>query len=65
DPVPTSFRHWARELAAEAGSEERLAELPQWTDFLQGPDSLLTAEPVDPERDVESTMRKLSVRIPV
>ncbi|WP_323393713.1 condensation domain-containing protein, partial [Streptomyces jumonjinensis] len=25
DPVPTSFRHWARELAAEAGGEERLA----------------------------------------
>ncbi|WP_228388967.1 condensation domain-containing protein, partial [Streptomyces jumonjinensis] len=37
----------------------------QWIDFLEGPDSLLTAEPVDPERDVESTMRKLSVRIPV
>ncbi|WP_190127169.1 non-ribosomal peptide synthetase, partial [Streptomyces inusitatus] len=65
EPVPTSFRHWARELVAQAGSEDRLAEAAQWVDFLQGPDPLLTTEPVNPERDVESTLRRLSVRVPV
>ncbi|MFF8961099.1 amino acid adenylation domain-containing protein, partial [Streptomyces sp. NPDC014894] len=65
DPVPTSFRHWARELVEQAGSEERLAEAAEWVEFLQGPDPLLTSEPVDPERDVESTLRRLSVQVPV
>ncbi|MFI2215222.1 amino acid adenylation domain-containing protein, partial [Streptomyces sp. NPDC020141] len=65
DPVSTSFRHWARELAEQAGSEERLAEAAEWVEFLQGPDPLLTAEPVDPERDLQSTMRETSVRIPM
>ncbi|WP_240930238.1 non-ribosomal peptide synthetase, partial [Streptomyces coryli] len=63
EPVPTSFRHWARELSAQAASEERLAELPQWTAALQAPDPLLTTQPVDPARDVESTMRQLSVEV--
>ncbi|MFI2215221.1 amino acid adenylation domain-containing protein, partial [Streptomyces sp. NPDC020141] len=71
DPVlqtaPTSFRHWARALRAQAGGEKRTAELPQWADLLrgQGPDPLLSTEPVDPARDLEATMRRLSVRVPV
>ncbi|MFI2215194.1 amino acid adenylation domain-containing protein, partial [Streptomyces sp. NPDC020141] len=65
DPVPTSFRHWARELAEQAGSEERLAEAAEWVEFLQGPDPLLTAEPVDPERDLQATLRQASVRVPI
>ncbi|MER5772642.1 condensation domain-containing protein, partial [Streptomyces sp. NPDC001985] len=63
--VPTSFRHWARELAAQATGAERLAEAPRWVEFLQGPDPLLTDEPVDPERDIEATMRQSSVQIPI
>ncbi|MFI1869965.1 amino acid adenylation domain-containing protein [Streptomyces jumonjinensis] len=63
DPVPTSFRHWARELAAEAGSEERLAELPQWIDLLQsrrqGADDLL-AVPLE----VPASISMASVSVP-
>ncbi|MFC5157060.1 amino acid adenylation domain-containing protein, partial [Streptomyces amakusaensis] len=65
EPVPTSFRHWARELAEQAGSEDRLTEVAQWVDFLQGPDPLLTTEPVDPERDLQKTLRQVSVRVPI
>ncbi|WP_190127231.1 condensation domain-containing protein, partial [Streptomyces inusitatus] len=65
DPVPTSFRHWARELAEQAGSEDRLTEVAQWVDFLQGPDPLLTTEPVNPERDLQNTMRETSAHIPM
>ncbi|MEO3755455.1 amino acid adenylation domain-containing protein [Streptomyces sp. B6B3] len=64
DAVPTSFRHWARELAAQAGSEEREAELPGWTALLEGPSGQVTAEPVDPARDVGSTVRQVSVTVP-
>ncbi|MFF3327909.1 condensation domain-containing protein, partial [Streptomyces sp. NPDC002889] len=64
EPVPTSFRHWARALAAEAASEERLAELPEWIQFLQGPDPLITSRPVDSGRDIGATMRQLSVQVP-
>ncbi|MER5772552.1 amino acid adenylation domain-containing protein [Streptomyces sp. NPDC001985] len=69
DPVlqsaPTSFRHWARRLAAQATTEERLAELPRWVEFLQGPGASLTTGPVDPDRDLEATMRRLSVEVPI
>ncbi|NGN66781.1 non-ribosomal peptide synthetase, partial [Streptomyces sp. A7024] len=64
EPVPTSFRHWARELSALATTAGRQAELTQWTDYLRGPDPLLTTQPVDPERDFESTRREVSVRLP-
>jgi non-ribosomal peptide synthase protein (TIGR01720 family) len=64
-PVLTSFRHWARALAAEAESEQRLAELPAWERALQAPDPLLTTRPVDPDRDTGATMREVSARVPV
>ncbi|WP_194292151.1 non-ribosomal peptide synthetase, partial [Streptomyces jumonjinensis] len=64
EPVPTSFRHWARALAEQAGGAERVAELPEWKRLLQGPDPLLTARPVDPERDVAATVRRVSVTVP-
>ncbi|MGP4087822.1 non-ribosomal peptide synthetase, partial [Streptomyces sp. KR55] len=62
--VPTSFRHWARELEAQACSEERLAELRGWAELLGGGDPLLTAVPVDVSRDVQSTVREVSVTVP-
>ncbi|MEV0642655.1 amino acid adenylation domain-containing protein, partial [Streptomyces sp. NPDC050619] len=64
-PVATSFRHWARELVVRAGSAERVAELDAWTAILAGCDPLLTALPLDPVRDVESSVRRVSVRVPV
>ncbi|MFJ2833708.1 amino acid adenylation domain-containing protein [Streptomyces sp. NPDC087263] len=63
EPVPTSFRHWARALAAEAVGPARLAELPAWTRMLDGADPLLTPEPMDPERDLGATVRQLSVKV--
>ncbi|MFE0138468.1 condensation domain-containing protein, partial [Streptomyces sp. NPDC059037] len=63
-PVATSFRHWAQELRAQAGSAERLAELAAWTGMQAGSDPLLTALPLDPVRDVESSVRRVSVRVP-
>ncbi|NGN66162.1 amino acid adenylation domain-containing protein, partial [Streptomyces sp. A7024] len=65
EPVPTSFRRWAREVSVQAASEERLAELPRWIETLQGPELLLTTRPVDPVRDVGAAVRRISVRIPV
>ncbi|NGN69626.1 amino acid adenylation domain-containing protein, partial [Streptomyces sp. A7024] len=63
DPVPTSFRHWARELSVQATTPDRQAELPQWTALLDDPGTPLTTHPVDPDRDVESTIRELSVEV--
>ncbi|MBW5420316.1 amino acid adenylation domain-containing protein, partial [Streptomyces sp. BG9H] len=63
EPVPTSFRHWARALAEQAGSPERIAELPRWTELLQGPDPQLTEVPPDPARDVAATVRRVSVTV--
>jgi non-ribosomal peptide synthase protein (TIGR01720 family) len=63
-PVQTSFRHFARALSAQARSKERLAELPQWSRLLQGPDPLFGSRTVDPGRDVEATMSQLSVKVP-
>ncbi|MEV2250525.1 non-ribosomal peptide synthase/polyketide synthase [Streptomyces sp. NPDC050147] len=65
DPVETSFRHWARELEAQAGSAERLAELEAWAAMHAGSDPLLTTLPLVPVRDVESSVRRVSVRVPV
>ncbi|WP_234335891.1 amino acid adenylation domain-containing protein [Streptomyces sp. NRRL S-920] len=64
EPVPTSFRHWARALAEQARSADRTAELPRWAELLQGPDPLLTALPADPARDVAATVRRVSVTVP-
>ncbi|MFD0447514.1 condensation domain-containing protein [Streptomyces indonesiensis] len=63
EPVPTSFRHWARALRTEATGQLRLAELPAWTELLDGHDPLLTSRPVDPERDLGATVRQLSVKV--
>ncbi|MEU1056925.1 amino acid adenylation domain-containing protein, partial [Streptomyces sp. NPDC005876] len=63
-PVPTSFRQWSRALTDQAESRDRVAESAQWTSLLQGADALLTAEPVDPARDVGVTVRRTSVTVP-
>nr|WP_281181153.1 amino acid adenylation domain-containing protein [Streptomyces varsoviensis] len=64
-PVPVSFRRWARDLSAEAGDAGRVAELPDWCDLLRGADTPLTDVPVDPDRDVEATVRRVAVTLPV
>ncbi|MGP2443094.1 condensation domain-containing protein, partial [Streptomyces sp. JW3] len=64
EPVVTSFRHWARGLVAQAGSDERLGELGVWRGLLEGAGPVLGGVP-DPVRDVESSVRRVSVRVPV
>ncbi|WP_405735166.1 amino acid adenylation domain-containing protein [Streptomyces sp. NBC_00028] len=64
DPVPVSFRAWARELAAQAGRPERLAELASWRAVLDGPHAPLTDVPLDPALDVGATVREVSVSMP-
>ncbi|MEV4643211.1 amino acid adenylation domain-containing protein, partial [Actinoplanes sp. NPDC049548] len=59
--VPTSFRHWARELAAQ----DRTAELPEWVAMLREPDPALTDRPVDRTRDTTGSTRRLSVTVPM
>jgi non-ribosomal peptide synthase protein (TIGR01720 family) len=61
--VPTSFRHWARELSVQARSEQRRGELPEWIRLLTGPDPLLTDQAVDPARDLGSTMDVVSATV--
>ncbi|MET8014878.1 condensation domain-containing protein, partial [Streptomyces sp. NPDC005266] len=51
DAVGTSFRGWARALAAEAACPGRVAELPQWLEVLEGADPVLGRRALDPVVD--------------
>ncbi|MFC5722989.1 amino acid adenylation domain-containing protein [Streptomyces gamaensis] len=64
EPVPTSFRHWARGLARAATTPAREAELALWQDILAAPDPLLTDRPLDPARDTARTQRHHSRTLP-
>ncbi|WP_461016769.1 amino acid adenylation domain-containing protein [Streptomyces daliensis] len=64
DPVATPFRQWACEVAAQATDARRTGELSYWTRLLSARDPLLTLEPVDPDRDTEATVRRVSVEVP-
>ncbi|MBB5968198.1 non-ribosomal peptide synthase protein (TIGR01720 family) [Planomonospora venezuelensis] len=62
DPVPTSFRTWARRLHAEAA--ERTGELDFWIEILDGPDPRIGRRPLDPGKDVAATVRTLMRTLP-
>ncbi|OPG07253.1 hypothetical protein B1R27_13945 [Streptomyces sp. GKU 895] len=64
EPVPVPFRAWARELAAQAGRPERVAELAAWRAVLDGPQLSLTDMPLNPVLDVGATVREVSVTVP-
>jgi amino acid adenylation domain-containing protein/non-ribosomal peptide synthase protein (TIGR01720 family) len=65
EPVGTSFRRWATELAAQAVSAERVAELPAWTELLAGSEPLLGNRPLDPAVDTFARgLRQVSVSVP-
>ncbi|AVV46997.1 non-ribosomal peptide synthetase [Streptomyces sp. P3] len=64
-PVQTSFARWSRLLGALARTPEREAELPVWTDVLDGggePFPLLRDR--DPRRDTAATRREVVLRLP-
>ncbi|MGP2443093.1 condensation domain-containing protein, partial [Streptomyces sp. JW3] len=65
EPVVTSFRHWARELVAQAGGDERLSELPEWTELLRDAQPVLPVRPADRSQWLGTSVRRVSVRVPV
>ncbi|MEU1513093.1 amino acid adenylation domain-containing protein [Streptomyces sp. NPDC005811] len=64
DPVPTSYRRWAKALSEEARTADRMAELPLWTQQSSGAPAVLTAQPLDPARDVHGSAGRLRVELP-
>ncbi|WP_254716747.1 non-ribosomal peptide synthetase [Actinomadura sp. WMMB 499] len=65
EPAGTSFRHWARDLAAQAVSQARVDELAEWTRMLSGPNPTLGARPLDPSRDtVAAGTHRTSLALP-
>ncbi|MBB1242297.1 amino acid adenylation domain-containing protein [Streptomyces durbertensis] len=64
EPVRTSYRRWARHVAALVDDPGVRAELPVWREMLSGPDPLLGARPLDPTRDVLRTSRHLVATLP-
>jgi nonribosomal peptide synthetase CepB len=65
DPAVTSFRRWARVLAAAAGEAGRAAELGAWEQMLGQGSARLGARPLDAGRDTSASMRRVSVTAPV
>ncbi|GAA1797257.1 amino acid adenylation domain-containing protein [Actinomadura chokoriensis] len=63
EPVPASFRTWARRLADEAASTDRAAELALWTEMLRTEDPLLGARALDPARDTRGTAGSLTLEL--
>ncbi|MCK9896366.1 amino acid adenylation domain-containing protein [Frankia sp. AgB32] len=62
-PVRTSYRSWARSLAVEAQTTERLAELPLWQRILEGGDPPLGTRRSAPAPDTRSTTGRLAVTL--
>ncbi|MGW5863081.1 amino acid adenylation domain-containing protein [Streptomyces sp. NPDC055239] len=61
----TSVRRWAHAMVDEASRPERVAELAQWGSIVDGPDPVLGARRLDPAVDVQSTVEKVRVQLPV
>ncbi|NUK35309.1 amino acid adenylation domain-containing protein [Streptomyces lunaelactis] len=62
--VGTSVRRWTHALIDEAGSPERMAELPLWRAMLDGPDPVLGSRELDPAVDTRSALDYLQVQLP-
>ncbi|MBB4914972.1 non-ribosomal peptide synthetase [Streptosporangium saharense] len=64
EPVPTSFRHWARRLGEAAKDATRIAELPFWAEILETPETPLGERAFDPARDTYATVGSLRLALP-
>ncbi|KOX15457.1 condensation domain-containing protein, partial [Streptomyces sp. NRRL F-6491] len=58
-PVTTSYRSWARLLAAQAREGTRTSELPLWETAARASDPPLAGRPLDPARDTAGRTRTL------
>jgi amino acid adenylation domain-containing protein/non-ribosomal peptide synthase protein (TIGR01720 family) len=61
-PVGTPFARWAAGLAERATDPDRAAELPLWTEILEGGGSFGAA--VDRSRDIVATARQVTLTLP-
>ncbi|WP_411077444.1 amino acid adenylation domain-containing protein [Streptomyces sp. cmx-10-25] len=59
-PVTTSYRSWARLLAAQAREGVRASELPLWETVARASDPPLAGRPLDPARDTAGRTRTLT-----
>ncbi|MEV0126829.1 condensation domain-containing protein, partial [Streptomyces sp. NPDC050703] len=64
DPVGTSFRRWAKLLAAQATGRRRVAELEDWLKLLGTAHSRLAEREPDPDVDTVRTLRRRSWTVP-
>ncbi|MFJ5261732.1 amino acid adenylation domain-containing protein [Streptomyces sp. NPDC088387] len=64
DPVATSFRRWSQLLAAQAVSDERVAELDAWTTLLGEPERPVGRRALDPAVDTAATLRRRAWAVP-
>ncbi|MEV6773797.1 amino acid adenylation domain-containing protein [Nocardia sp. NPDC051030] len=64
-PVGTSFRRWAHGLSEIAGAPARSDELGYWQRTMATPDPLLGSRALDPAVDTHSTVRSITVQVPV
>ncbi|OEJ93982.1 non-ribosomal peptide synthetase [Streptomyces thermolilacinus] len=64
DPVPTSYRRWARTLTDHARTASRVAELPLWDAQSEGDAVEVGERPLDPARDVHGTAGRLRIELP-
>ncbi|MGY0056185.1 amino acid adenylation domain-containing protein [Streptomyces sp. LZ34] len=62
-PVGTSFRQWAVDLAEYAQAPERVRELPLWQAIRQSPEPQIGARPLDPARDTLNTAQRITVTL--
>ncbi|MFJ1753590.1 amino acid adenylation domain-containing protein [Kitasatospora sp. NPDC088134] len=59
-PATTSYRAWARLLAAQAAEGVRAGELPRWEEVGRAVDPPLGRRPLDPARDTAAGTRTLT-----
>ncbi|MFI9453762.1 non-ribosomal peptide synthase/polyketide synthase [Amycolatopsis sp. NPDC052450] len=59
-PVDTSFRRWSQVLS----TQDRQGELGRWKAVLGGGDPIPLDRPLDPARDVQGTVKKVSLTLP-
>ena len=64
EPVPVSFRSWARLLAERAKDPEVTAQLPAWAAIVDGGDPPLSSRPLDPAVDTAATVRSVAAEVP-
>ncbi|MEV6808875.1 amino acid adenylation domain-containing protein [Streptomyces sp. NPDC051129] len=64
DPVPTSYRGWAKALSQEARTPRRAGELAWWAAQSAGDEPLLGTRPLDPAQDTLSTVGEVVIELP-